>query len=112
MTSISKPRQKPLLILSTASSRKEAEKISGILLKKKLIACANIIYPVTSFFWWQGKREKSREALLIIKTVASRFSEVEKYIRQYHSYTVPEIIGWTIEAGSAPYLQWLRSSVR
>jgi hypothetical protein len=44
-----------IIVLVTTANKAEAEKIAQTLLKEKLIACANIINPVTSFFHWLGK---------------------------------------------------------
>ena len=107
------PRRKqkiPFLIFSTTSNRKEAERIAQVLLEKRLAACINVVDSVKSFFWWQGKRQKAREVLLVIKTVRSLVPHVEKTIRMIHSYQVPEIIGWPITAGSKPYLRWIKDS--
>tara|TARA_B100000700_G_scaffold263782_1_gene301127 strand:- start:46 stop:246 length:201 start_codon:yes stop_codon:yes gene_type:complete len=53
----------------TCSKRKEASKIAGFLLKKKLIACANIINNIESIFFWKGKIRKSKEVLVVGKTM-------------------------------------------
>ena len=102
----------PYLILSTAPSKKEANELSQKLLEKKLVACVNVLYPATSFFWWKGEAQKVREAVLIIKTMASRVQQVERFILQHHSYEVPEIIGWPIVWGSKSYLDWVKKSTR
>ena len=39
----------------TAPNKKEAEKIAKKLLDKKLIACANVISKVNSYFAWKTK---------------------------------------------------------
>ena len=61
-----------VIVLVTAKDKKEAEAIVQALLKKKLIACANIIEGVNSFFWWQGKIDNSKEVLLIAKSRKSK----------------------------------------
>ena len=112
MASRQKTKKNPFLVLSTAPTQKEAERLAQKLLNQKLAACINILYPAVSFFSWKGKREKVREALLVIKTTASQFKKIESLFRKFHSYEVPELIGWPITKGSAPYLTWLRDSVR
>jgi periplasmic divalent cation tolerance protein len=49
-----------IIVLATTANNAEAEKISQALLKERLIACANIINPVTSFFFWSGKKSDKR----------------------------------------------------
>ena len=53
-----------LIVFMTANSKEEAVKIVRTLLEEHLIACANIIDSVSSFFWWQGKIEEEKEVLV------------------------------------------------
>ena len=101
----------PILVLSTASSRKEALKIAEILLTKRLAACVNIVPSIISLYWWKGRREKASEVLLLIKSKKSAFKELEKTLRKAHSYEVPEIVALPITAGSAPYLKWMLKEI-
>ena len=101
-----------LLVLSTASSRKEALKLADILLEKRLAACVNISGPVDSVYWWNSKREKAREVMMFIKTTRSSYPRLEKTLHQQHSYSVPEIIAIPIAKGSKPYLAWLHREAR
>lgn len=103
---------KYIIVLTTALSKKEAEKISEILLKKKLCACVNIIEGVNSIFWWKGKLDKAKEKLLVIKTKKSFFKKIEKEILKNHSYDVPEIIAISIVAGNKNYLEWIDKSIK
>jgi periplasmic divalent cation tolerance protein len=48
------------VIIVTVSSKSEAEKIEKTLLEERLIACANILGPVHSLFWWMEKSKKCR----------------------------------------------------
>ncbi|MBI3999705.1 MAG: divalent-cation tolerance protein CutA [Candidatus Omnitrophica bacterium] len=102
---------KPYLLFSTVSSKKEAQKIASVLIHQKLAACVNMIPNVHSFFRWQGAIDHAAELLLIIKTNERHLKQVEKAIRKYHSYQVPEIIGWPITWGHKPYLAWISDSV-
>ena len=99
------------LIMVTASSREEAEKIATTLLEKKLIACANILGPVSSRFWWQGKIDSAEEYIIFMKTKRELFDQVADNVKQLHSYEVPEIIALPIVEGTKPYLEWINSSL-
>lgn len=94
----------------TASSRQEAEKISLGLLEAKLAACVNIIKDVHSFFWWKGKIDRAKEALLVVKTRKALAAKLIKKVRTLHSYDVPEIIALPIIDGNKEYLDWLNDS--
>lgn len=100
------------IILITTSSLKEAKNISNALLKARLIACANIIRGVESLFWWQGKIDKSKEVLLVLKTRRKLFSAVSKLVRRIHSYQTPEIISFPLENIAPDYRRWLDASIR
>ncbi len=99
------------LIMVTASSREEAEKIATTLLERKLIACANILGPVSSRFWWQGKIDSAEEYMIFMKTKRELFDQVADNVKQLHSYEVPEIIALPIVEGAKPYLEWINSSL-
>ena len=91
----------------TCQSKKEADSIALSLLNKRLIACANIIAGIDSAFWWHGKIDNAKEALVIIKARRSNFKRIEKEVKRLHSYAVPEIIAVPIIAGSKEYLEWI-----
>ncbi|HEX6906513.1 MAG TPA: divalent-cation tolerance protein CutA, partial [Terriglobales bacterium] len=92
------------LVLTTAGSREEAEKIAQALVERRLAACVNLVGPIQSVYRWQGKVESAVEHLLLIKTTAALLESVANAIRELHSYELPECIQLSIEAGSAEYL--------
>ncbi|MGB2604931.1 MAG: divalent-cation tolerance protein CutA [Candidatus Sulfotelmatobacter sp.] len=99
------------IVLITAGSEEEAQKIARALVERRLAACVNIIPQVVSIYRWQGKVEDDREWLLLVKTTAAAFKQVRRAIAELHSYDLPECICLTIEDGSANYLQWIAESV-
>lgn len=100
-----------IVVFITTPNKKEAEKISGILLDKRVIACANIISGVDSYFWWKGKKEKARECLMVAKTTMREMKRLVKIVKSAHSYEVPEIIAIPIIAGHKPYLDWIKKEI-
>ena len=101
----------PVIILTTASSNKEAEIIGSKLVENKLAACVNIIPNVKSIYRWKGKINKDSEYLLIIKTVKRAEKEVFENIRKLHSYDTPEMITIPITGGEESYMNWLSRTV-
>ncbi len=75
----------------TCKDREEADKISMRLLRKRLIACANI-FPVNSMYWWKGKIAKGNEYVMIAKTNDKNFKKLESEIKNIHSYEIPCIL--------------------
>lgn len=94
----------------TASSKDEAEKIAKLLLEKKLAACINI-FPINSFFWWEGKIERAEEFAMIVKTKAEKFSELRDFVKSIHSYTTPCICSISVEKGLRDFLDWIDRTV-
>ena len=100
-----------LIVLTSCASQEEAEKIVQKVLKARLIACANILPGVKSFFWWKGAIDSGGESLLIIKTKKATFKALVKKVKEVHSYDVPEIIALPIVDGSGDYLKWIEDSL-
>ena len=96
-----------IVILVTAKDKQEAEKITQALLDKHLIACGNIIGPVTSFFYWMGKVDRAEECLVVMKSRVDLFEEVAEHVRGLHSYEVPEVLALPIVEGSRAYFDWM-----
>ncbi len=99
-----------IVVLVTAGSEEEAETIARNLVEGKLAACVNIISPIRSMYSWEGKVADDKEWLLLIKTRKSLFPQVEKGIKEWHSYEVPEVIALPVLAGSREYLGWVEES--
>ncbi|MFH1783098.1 MAG: divalent-cation tolerance protein CutA [Candidatus Omnitrophota bacterium] len=100
-----------IIVLITTPDIKTAKKISSCLLDSRIIACSNIIKAIDSIFWWKGKKETSKETLLIVKTKRSSFKKLAKLVKEAHPYDVPEIIALPIIAGHKPYLDWIHEEV-
>ena len=100
-----------IVVLVTTKDRQQAQKIARGLLQAKLIACANIVNGIESLFWWQGKVDRSQEALLVLKTKKSLFPKLSAKVKVLHSYETPEVIALPIAAGSREYLKWVGESV-
>lgn len=96
-----------MVVFVTVPNEDEAVKIAKTLVEEKLAGCVNILKDVRSIYSWQGKIEDDSELLMVIKTKATLFKELEKRVKELHSYTVPEIIGIEINEGFKGYLDWL-----
>ncbi len=96
-----------IVVIVTASNEDEAAKIGSALVDERLAACANIVPKIRSIYRWEGKVQDEPEALMLIKTTTERFEELEKRVKELHSYSVPEIIAIPIGAGSSDYLSWI-----
>ena len=87
-------------VLSTVSSIKKARILAGLLVSRQLAACVQILPGLESHYRWHGRKETSREVLLLIKTQMSNYKKLEKTLLENHPYEVPEIICLPITKGS------------
>lgn len=101
-----------LIVLVTVPSRTDGERIAAALVGEQLAACVNIVGPIRSIYRWHGAVQHDDEHLLLIKTTQAGYAALESRVGALHSYDVPEVIALRIEAGSAPYLEWLAANVR
>ena len=99
------------MILVTAP-HKDAEKLAKRLLEERLVACANLIPNVKSFFWWQGKLDNAKEVVIVFKAPKKNIKHLMKRIADLHPYDVPEIIVLNVEDAWKPYAKWVRKEAK
>ena len=95
------------MIFVTTKDKEEADKISRLLLHERLIACANILSPVDSFFYWDAKIASAEECLVVMKSRSDLFAQIEEHVRCLHSYEVPEVLALPLVEASKAYLDWM-----
>lgn len=95
------------MIVTTCPDEPAAETIANALVSRSLAACVQIIPGIKSVFRWQGQVEHEAECLLLAKTVADNYPEIENIINSIHNYELPEIIAVPITTGSRDYLAWI-----
>ena len=100
------------IVLTTAGSPQEAEKIARALVEGRLAACVNIVPQIQSVYRWKDKIEQETEWLLIIKTKGNVFESVADAIKELHSYELPECVMLEVDSGSERYLNWMRENTR
>lgn len=96
-----------LIVLVTCPNRAVARRLGTTLVKRRLAACVNVVPGIESVFWWNGKLDRCREALLLIKTTAARFERLRRAVIELHPYDVPEVIALPILKGHPAYLDWV-----
>jgi periplasmic divalent cation tolerance protein len=97
----------PILVLSTAGSTEEGERLARALVEERLAACVNMVPGVRSVYRWRGAVQAEPEVLLVIKTVRERFSALRARLRELHSYELPELVCLEPAGGDEEYLAWL-----
>lgn len=99
-----------VFIYTTCQNSEEARKIGKIVVEKKLAGCVNI-WPIESIYFWEDEIKEDDEAVLLIKTVESKVSEIENLILQNHSYSTPIIAVINIHRINREYKEWLMNWV-
>jgi periplasmic divalent cation tolerance protein len=102
----------PIVVFMTAANGEEATRLADMLIGAHLAACVQILPEMESVYRWEGKIERQSEILLLAKTTAGKFADLEREVRALHSYDTPEIIAVPILAGSTPYFEWLNKSLK
>lgn len=100
-----------LAVYIPCKDKKEATHIAAKLLDHQLIACANI-FPCSSMYIWQGKKEETEEFIIFAKTISEKFSLIQQEVRTLHSYDCPCITAWKIDFADPAYEKWVKESVK
>ena len=109
---MSKSTIEGLVVFITASTGAEATRLAEMLVGAQLAACVQILPAMESIYRWEGVIERQTEVLLIAKTTVARYEELEREVRELHSYDTPEIVALPITRGSSSYLKWLTDNVK
>ena len=99
-----------IVVFITTADKKQAEAIASALVGQALAACVNRVEGIDSLFRWQGKVDRQKECLMIVKSRKALMPKLIKLVKSLHSYDVPEIIALPIIAGEKKYLEWLDES--
>jgi periplasmic divalent cation tolerance protein len=101
------------LFYMTCKNKIEANKIAYALVKKDLVACANIIPNIKSYFKWNNKKVNIiKESVLIGKTVKKNINKIILYVKKVSSYDCPCVVFVDIKNGNKDFLSWIKSSTK
>ena len=99
------------VVLVTVPSAEKALELARTVVEERLAACVNVVPSVRSVYRWEGKVQDDAEALLVIKTTAAGLEPLRARLVALHPYQCPEVLALPVEAGHAPYLEWVGTSV-
>jgi periplasmic divalent cation tolerance protein len=102
--------ERAVFVYTTYPSVVEAEQAGRTIVERRLAACVNILPGMISHYRWEGKIERGEEVVMIIKTRASLAQNVERAVKEMHSYTTPAILVIPIENVEKTYLGWLMAA--
>ena len=95
-------------VFTTVNDEKKAGEIARLLLRKHIVACVQIIGPISSSCWWKGKMVEANEWMCLAKAMAEDYEEIQATIKSVHPYEVPEILAVPVHFGNPAYLSWIR----
>jgi periplasmic divalent cation tolerance protein len=96
-----------LQVSTTTDSRAEAERLGRAMVQRRLAACAQIVGPISSTYWWKGAMETAEEWVAVMKTTGEQSALLIAAIKAEHSYETPDIVAISIVDGFAGYLNWI-----
>jgi len=99
-----------IVVMLTAGSREEATRLAEMLVGAHLAACVQILPQMESVYRWEGRVQREPEFLMLAKSTAGCFDELERQVRALHTYDVPEILALPVTHVSAPYFDWLTAN--
>src|SRR5919199_2017718 len=101
-----------LQVTTTTDSREDADRLARLAVDSRLAACAQVLSPITSTYWWEGKVERADEWMVLLKTTSGRAEELIARLQAEHTYDTPEIVATPIVAGNPAYLDWIAAETR
>jgi periplasmic divalent cation tolerance protein len=96
-----------VVVLTTLPNAEAARSLVRKLVADRLVACGTILDRAHSIYMWQGKLEEESEAMVILKTLRSRWDALQAAVQELHGYDVPELLALPVETGLQAYLDWV-----
>jgi periplasmic divalent cation tolerance protein len=93
----------------TAPSEFAAE-LAEALVDERLAACVNR-FECRSTYRWDGEVVHDDEVVLLIKTTADRYADLESRVEALHPYDVPCIERFDARDAFDPFADWVEDSV-
>ena len=106
---LDQPPEEPWVVLITHPPE-GAEAFAQRLVEDGLAACVNLL-PATSVYRWEGEVRSEHEVLLVAKTTSARRVDLERCVRSYHPFEVPELVALPTAFVEARYAAWLTGAV-
>lgn len=100
------------LIYVTAPNREAAMALARTLVGERLAACANVLGPITSMYWWDGKLNEDDEVALVLKTRAELVDALTARVRALHPYDCPCVVALPIDGGNPAFLAWIAAETK
>lgn len=100
-----------LILETTLGSENDARILADAVVAERLAACAQIVGPIESVYWWNGAVTGGSEWLVRCKTTQARSEALVTRLRELHPYEVPEILVLEPVGVDDAYRTWVRESI-
>ncbi|MBL9215443.1 MAG: divalent-cation tolerance protein CutA [Opitutaceae bacterium] len=91
---------------TTTGNRADADRLALGAVETRLAACAQVDGPITSFYHWDGKLNRSEEYRIWFKYLPANASALGSWIHNHHPYATPQWIEVSAENVGEKYLSW------
>jgi len=102
---------KYIIVTTLCNKEKIANKITEILLEKRLVAGSQVS-KVYSKYWWNNLLEECDEYKFEFRTKESLFNEIKDEINKIHDYEVAEISSYEIVNANIEFLKWIDDNTK
>ncbi len=99
-------------VTTTVGSQEEARRLARSVVEARLGACAQVVGPIVSTYWWRGRVETADEWMCVVKTADDRLDGLTEHIRANHPYETPEVVATPVVGGDPAYLRWVETETR
>jgi periplasmic divalent cation tolerance protein len=93
-------------VTTAADNRETAVELLNSAVKARLAASGQVFDPAITAFWHLGEFGNGEEWIVVLKTTAERYPELEEYLIEAHPWNNPEV-SFTPLDGSDAYLAWM-----
>lgn len=96
---------------TTVETEAQGRELAAALVAARLVACAQVSGPITSFYRWQGKSVESAEYRITLKFPERTEPEILAHLSASHPYEVPQWVSLRLERVLPAYAAWVESSI-
>ncbi len=100
------------IVITTEKDSDSAYKLADQIIDKKLGGCVQCISNIQSKYFWKDKIVNDTEILLIIKTINEKVNVLKEFLKENHSYQIPEIILIDVDSLTKDYSDWIQNYLR
>ena len=105
-----KRKMKNIIIAVTTPDKKTANFIGEKLLSFGLIACWQDLGKIKSTYFWQNKKTRASENLILLIALKKNFQKIAKSVKKDHPYKVAQITSFDISQTTKEYASWIKTS--